>query len=37
MAVICHYYPGINPLNIWDIEYDVLKDLVKALPKKEQE
>jgi hypothetical protein len=33
MAILCHTYPGITPLNIWDIEYDVLRDLVKAIPK----
>jgi hypothetical protein len=33
MAVICHYYPGITPLNVMDIDYELLKDLVKAIEK----
>jgi hypothetical protein len=31
MAIICHTYPGITPLNIWDIEFELLKELVRAI------
>jgi len=30
MALICHTYPGITPLNIWEIELPILNGLIDA-------
>ena len=29
MALICHFYPGINPLNVWEIEFEMLKAMIR--------
>jgi hypothetical protein len=32
MALLCHNYPGITPLNVWDIDIDIINDLIAAVP-----
>jgi len=29
-----HTYPGITPFNVWDIEMDIIEDLITAADKK---
>jgi len=30
LPLLCHTYPGITPWNIWDLDAEILDDLIKA-------
>lgn len=37
LAILLHTYPGLTPFNVWDVEWDVLADLIEAAKRSDHE